>query len=282
MNIIQSTPEWLRDLQFWFRRLQTKLPNRQFSNFGEQRIIDKYIERLKIRESSQTVVDIGAGDGIRSSNTYHLFSSGWTGVGIEVDKAKFERLNRTYRPFRGVSACNSMISPENVSEILRSYSIEPDFGLLSIDIDGNDYWVLDAILSKYRPRLLVAEYNEKIPPPVKFKVKFDPAFELRHHFFGYSISKLDDLLQRYDYALLEIEYNNAFLAPKETPGVDAKAIIDAYDKGYRNRPDRRTKFPMNENMEILQTLSPKDCVVFLDNFYFEHSGKYTIDVDQVY
>lgn len=272
MSIISSTPEWLRDFQFWLRRLGAKLPGRRFSNFGEQQIIDKYIHLFGIGEMSKTIVDIGAGDGIRSSNTYHLFSTGWKGIGIEVDEAKHKRLETTYRSFAGVSASNAKISPENVADILRTYSIEKEFGVLSIDIDGNDYWVLDAVLSNYRPRLIVSEYNEKIPPPIKFVVEFDPDFELRHHFFGYSIAKLDDLLQKYDYALLEVEYNNVFLAPKETTDVVNRPVTEVYNEGYRDRPDRKEKFPENENMEILHSLEPEAGVEFLNEFYREHKG----------
>src|ERR1043165_8134905 len=89
-----ATPEVLRDLQFWFRRLGARRSSSKFSNFNEQAIIDKYVAALAVTD--QTAVDIGAGDGIRSSNTYHLFAKGWHGPGIEADEAKYERLAKTY------------------------------------------------------------------------------------------------------------------------------------------------------------------------------------------
>ncbi|MEO6655703.1 MAG: hypothetical protein ABIO36_06430 [Pyrinomonadaceae bacterium] len=276
MKLFSSTPEWLRDLQFWVRRMRAKRPHQHFSNFGEQQIIDKYVESLKI--NSRTAVDIGAGDGIRSSNTFHLFSDGWKGVGIEVDEAKYERLKKTYSSFAGVAASNEMISPGNASDVLTTYSVERDFGILSLDIDGNDYWVLDAILSNYRPQLIISEYNEKIPPPIKFTVEFDPDFYLRNHFFGYSIAKLDDLLQKHNYALLEVEYNNVFLAPKELAGAFGKSAEAAYREGYRDRSDRKEKFPSNENMEILHSLEPEAGIEYLEKFYQEHRGKYRIEL----
>jgi hypothetical protein len=274
-----ATPQWLRDLQFFVRRMSAALPNRHFSNFGEQQIIDKYLSLFCIGDKSKTIVDIGAGDGIRSSNTYHLFSSGWRGLGIEVDDAKYRRLKTAYKAFAGVAASNEKVSPANVADVLASHAVEREFALLSIDIDGNDYWVLDAILANYRPRLIVSEYNEKIPPPIRFVVEFDPDFELRHHFFGYSIAKLDDLLKKHDYALLEVEYNNVFLAPAETQGVQPMSAIDAYRAGYSDRTDRRDKFAGNENMEPLQSLGPEKGVEFLNEFYSEFAGKYSVDLD---
>lgn len=271
-----KTPVWLRDLQFRMRLWSARLPNRRFSAFDEQRIIDNYISELRIRDYTETAVDIGAGDGIRGSNTFHLFSNGWRGVGIEVDSSRFVRLARTYSSFAGVEADNTAITPYNVVDVLASHSVDREFGVLSLDIDGNDYWVLDALLAGYRPRLIVSEYNEKIPPPIKFVVEYDPAFKLRHHFFGYSIAKLAELLEKHDYVLLEIEYNNVFIAPTESAGAHSMTIGEAYNAGYRDRRDRRSKFPENENMELLHSLTPDEAVKFLKEFYREQAGRYQI------
>jgi len=72
-------------------------------------------------------------------------------------------------------------------------------------------------LSSFRPRLIVTEINEKIPPPIRFVVKYDPAFKLRHHFYGYSIAALGDLCARHDYGILRLEYNNAFIGLESWP-----------------------------------------------------------------
>jgi hypothetical protein len=270
------TPEWLRDLQYWARRRRASQPGRVFSNFGEQQIIDKYIERFDITSHNLTAVDIGAGDGIRSSNTYHLFLDGWHGLGIEADAVKYRRLRRTYSQFENVSPCHSTVTVENVISLLRDNKIERDFGVLSKDIDGNDYWVLDAILDHYRPRLIVSEYNEKIPPPLRFVVDYEPQFELRHHFYGYSIAKLPDLLKKHDYVLLEVEYNNVFLAPRES-GAVSKPIEEAYAEGYRDRPDRKEKFSDNVDMEQLLTMESGQALRFIKDFYHGETGKFTIE-----
>lgn len=278
MKLFNSTPEWLRDFQFWVRRVKANRPNSKVSNFDEQHIIDKYIERLGI--TNRTAVDIGAGDGIRSSNSYHLFAKGWAGVGIEVDEVKARRLAKVYSSFPGVTASSTKISLENVADVLGSYSIEREFGVLSLDIDGNDYWVLDAILSNFRPQLVVSEYNEKIPPPIKFVVEYDPDFQLRHHFFGYSIAKLQDLLDKHNYVLLEVEYNNIFIAPAEIASGLSQNITEAYRRGYADRPDRKEKFPGNANMEELHILTPTEGVEFLNRFFSDYKGQPQLSIDQ--
>jgi hypothetical protein len=273
---MRSASDRLLDLKSTYRRLGNGLLGRPFSNFDEKRIIAKYVDLLDLASHNRTAVDIGAGDGIRWSNTYQLFSNGWCGLGIEAGDKKARRLRRTYEAFPNVYAHQSVVSPGNIANILKDFDIEKDFSVLSLDIDGNDYWVLEAVLKEFRPRLIVSEFNEKIPPPIKFVVKFNPDFTLRHHFFGYSLAKLGDLLDKCDYALFEVEFNNAFLAPRETPGLRGADIREAYDQGYRNRPDRQQKFPQNANMEALNTLSPEDGIRFLHNFYRDYEGEYEV------
>lgn len=276
MKIINAQNKKYFDIEFWTQRAKIIKKNRHFSNFGEQEIIEKYIKLLDIERRSKTVVDIGAGNGIRKSNSYKLFLEGWHGVGIEAGSENAARLANAYKYLAGAFACRFFVTPENVVNLLEAYSIEKEFGILSLDIDGYDYWVLDAILSRYRPRLIVSEYNEKIPPPIKFSVNFIPDFELRHHFFGYSLAKLEELLEKHNYVLLKIEYNNVFLAPSELDGAEPVAIDKAYREGYTARADRKEKFRANKNMEDLLTMKPAEGIEFLKRFYAEHEGKYEI------
>ncbi|HZG50708.1 MAG TPA: hypothetical protein VEZ40_01110 [Pyrinomonadaceae bacterium] len=276
MSIAKTAQGYLRRLEHRVQRARATAGRTRFSNFDEERILRKYIAELLPQGASRTAVDIGAGDGVRGSNTYALFREGWRGVGFEGSNRKVCKLAAAYKHYPQVSAANCVVTPSNVVALLHAYNVEREFGVLSLDIDSYDYWVLDAALTEFRPRLVVTEINEKIPPPVKFVVKYDPAFRMTHHFFGYSIASLAELAARHDYAILEVEYNNAFLAPRELPGVRPLDAALAYRRGYLERPDRREKFRANANMEILHTLSPAETVEFLDRFYAEHRGKYEL------
>lgn len=276
MSITKSAQQYLQRLGYRLQRARVAAGKDRFSNFGEERILQKYIAQLLPAGASRTAVDIGAGDGVRGSNTYALFSNGWRGVGFEGSNRKVCKLAAAYKYYPQVSAANCVVTPENVVPLLKAYNIEREFGVLSLDIDSYDYWVLDALLAEFRPRVVVTEINEKIPPPIKFVVKYDPDFQMTHHFFGYSIQSLAELAARHNYAILEVEYNNAFLAPLELPGIVARDAADAYREGYTERPDRREKFRANANMEILHTLPPQEAVKFLDEFYAQHRGKYEL------
>jgi hypothetical protein len=271
-----SPTKLVGDLKSTFRRVSKTLLGRQFSNFDEERIIAKYVADLDITD--RTVVDIGAGDGVRWSNSYRLLLDGWRGVSVEADADKFRMMKRNYAGLAGAIAHHAPAQPETISGVLREYGIPREFGVLTLDIDGNDYYVLDAILNNFRPRLIVSEYNEKIPPPIKFVVKFDPNFYLRHHFYGYSLAKLEDLCSKHGYSVIDVEYNNVFLTPSELAKHRSLSVEMAYERGYRNRPDRRDKFPQNDNMEVLLEMPPEKGIEFLDGFYREYEGKYEIGI----
>ena len=280
MSIAKTAQQYLKRVEHRLQRARVAAGRDSFSNFGEERILRKYIAELLPAGTSRTAVDIGAGDGVKGSNTYALFREGWRGVGFEGSNRKVCKLAAAYKHYPQVSAANCVVTPLNVVALLRAYDIEREFGVLSLDIDSYDYWVLDAVLAEFRPRLVVTEINEKIPPPIRFVVKYDPAFQMTHHFFGYSIASLAELAAEHDYALLEVEYNNAFLAPRELAGALARDAADAYREGYAERPDRREKFRANANMEILHTLKPREAVKFLDDFYAQHRGKYELSAGE--
>lgn len=247
---------------------------KRFSHSDEQQILKQYIDELVPKDRPRTVVDIGAGNGVRWSNSYALVQEGWNALGIEADRHKYELLTQVYRRFPNAKACNRRVQPDSINSLLKSQQIDKDFSVLCLDIDGNDYWLLDAILSCYRPRLIVTEINEKIPPPIRFVVKYDPAFKLRHHFYGYSIAALGDLCERHDYGILRLEYNNAFIAPRE---LASNRFIDAgtaYEKGYRNGADRKKRFWPNFDVDVLLSMPPEEGVKFLRQFYARDEGNY--------
>lgn len=280
MNLVKAAERYVETLEHGLQRVRYSLRRQGFSHSSEERILSKYIEELLPPDHPKTVVDIGAGNGIRWSNTYSLFLSGWKGVGIESDSRKFARLERAYKNLPKVLACHRTADPDNIVPLLKSLGIEKHFAVLSIDIDGNDYWVLKAVLSEFRPALVVTEINEKIPPPLRFLFKYAPDSQLRHHFFGYSIAVLEDLCQEAGYGILQLEYNNAFIAPRE---LEAAHFIDAesaYTQGYRDRPDRKQRFASNLDMEVLHSLSPARGIEFLRDFYEKEHGKYYLGADK--
>ncbi|HWN08004.1 MAG TPA: hypothetical protein VNO50_01785 [Pyrinomonadaceae bacterium] len=266
-------------LELTLQRFRYSLRGR-YSHANEQQILRRYIDKILPPAYPRTVVDIGAGNGVRWSNSYALVLEDWNALGIEADSSKHALLARAYRRFPNAKACHALASPENINELLADFGIENEFGVLSLDIDGNDFWVLDKILSRFRPALVVTEINENIPPPLRFVVKYNPGFQLRHHFFGHSISAVEDLCRRHGYGILELEYNNAFLAPAELGSQFFHDAQTAYREGYLNRPDRKTRFASNSDMEALGSLEPEAAMKFVREFFGNDEGNYYLASDE--
>ncbi|MCU0782485.1 MAG: hypothetical protein MUF81_00270 [Verrucomicrobia bacterium] len=258
------------------RRVRNKL-NGIYSNFDEQVMINKYVNRLGIK--NRLCVDIAAGDGISMSNTYRLFKDGWKGLAVEYDAVRFARLANAYKNHPDVYLAKCKVTPVNVVALLKANQLPADFGFLNLDIDGYDYFVLAKILAEFRPFLICVEINEKIPPPIKFTVKWDSNYCWQgDHFYGQSISQLYTLCLERNYSLVEVHYNNAFLVPSEFSACpDLKPEL-AYQLGYFDKKDRKLLFPWNANLEIILTLQPREAVFYLNRYFEKYQGKYVCEL----
>jgi hypothetical protein len=140
------------------------------SQFGEDGIIEKIF--TIIAESNRYAVEFGAWDGKKYSNTYHLIQNrGWGGLLIEGNPEKFKQLQNTYAGNKKVGLVNALVGIDAgdhlLDEILAEAGAPSDLDLLSIDIDGCDYFVWQS-LKKFHPRLLVIEFNPTCPNDVLF------------------------------------------------------------------------------------------------------------------
>lgn len=279
MNLTKAAQHYGSIIEHSIQKLKYSLRGR-FSHANEQEILANYIAEVLPPSNPKTVVDIGAGNGVRWSNSYALVVAGWKAVGIEQDPQKHALLKRAYQKFPHAMAAASRAAPDNIASLLKQFRVEKDFGVLCLDIDGNDYWVLDAILTEFRPGIVVTEINENFPPPLRFVVKFDPDFQLRHHFYGFSIAALSDLCEKHSYGILQLEYNNAFLAPLELGGQRFRSAETAYREGYLNRPDRKERFASNADMEVLHSLKPEESLSFLRKFYSAEQGNYYLGLEK--
>jgi hypothetical protein len=257
------------------KMMQRRLHFRRHDGFSEEEAtIARYLDLLPV--SHRYCVDIAAQDGIGGSQTLALFKRGWDGMAVEYDPAMFAVLSGFYRQFPGASLVRGKVTPDNVADMLRGCACPRDFGFLSLDIDSYDYFVLERILAEFRPTLMCVEVNEIVPPPLRFSVTYDPDHGWPgDHFQGQSIAQCAELCARHGYGILELHYNNLLLAPVEVaPGTVTPE--QAYAEGYRDRPDRREKFPWNADVEPLLHLPPDEARAFLHRLFQRYTGKYVL------
>ena len=144
----------------------TKFEHSVFSQFGEDGVIKYLLMTLKDLgiELSYRCCEFGAWDGKHLSNTMNLISNdNFEGVLIEADSLKYVDLLRNTGDLK-VLALNEFVEPKGntLEEILSRNSIPNDLDVLSIDIDGSDYQILES-LNELRPKIIVIEYNPSVP-----------------------------------------------------------------------------------------------------------------------
>ena len=183
--------------------------NNIFSQFGEDGIIEKIFSMLP--DSNRWCGgNSGPWDGKHLSNTHLLLSQkGWSGVLLEASRERFGDLLRTYDGNEKIICINKMVAFEGENTLDRLLAITPvpeDFDLLSIDVDGNDYHIWRS-LEKYRPRVVIIEFNNTIPNSVEFIQPADPSVNQ-----GSSLLAMCNLAKKKRYELIAVTDSNAFFA----------------------------------------------------------------------
>lgn len=223
-----------------------------FSQSGEDGILTEIFSRIGTR--SRYFVEFGAGDGLEN-NTAFLLCQGWRGVWIEGDavsangiRAGLAALIETKR----LAFSERFVTAATIAESFRDLAVPGEFDVLSIDIDGNDYWVWNA-LHEYRPRVVVIEYNAIFPPGVKWTIIENP--EHRWDGSGYqgaSLSALEDLAALRGYQLVACSKNgaNAFFVRSDLISdafcgpFNSERFYEPPDYDSLPKPGHRRTFPM--------------------------------------
>jgi hypothetical protein len=148
---------------------------RVFSQFGEDGILQYLVDKVPIE--NETFVEFGVQDYRESNTRFLVCNNNWRGLILDGDDAHVAFLRSSPLGWRHtIDARSVFITRENINSTLKSAGYSGDIGLLSVDIDGNDYWVLAAI-TDVRPRILVVEYNSTFGPDAAVSIPYDPAFD---------------------------------------------------------------------------------------------------------
>jgi hypothetical protein len=128
-------------------------------------------------------VDIGAGDGVFASNTANLaLNLGFDGLFVEADESRVQRGRRFYSKHPDTMVhppafVQAFVTRENVNDLIADAGFTGEIDLLSIDIDGNDYWIWQA-LEAVKPRLVIAEAHPELGR-AEWVMPYDPEFDAR-------------------------------------------------------------------------------------------------------
>jgi len=185
--------------------------NNVVSQHGEDGIIEELFNR--IGAEGKWCVEFGALNGKHHSNVWNLITNkGWQGVLIEADKTYYDKIAGSYAGAESrITALNRFVSfegPDRLDTLFAETNLPKEFDLLSIDIDGNDYHVWDALLN-YRPKVVAIECNPTIPNDISFVQPRDMSVQQ-----GSSLLALVELAHKKGYCLAAYTTGNGFFVDK--------------------------------------------------------------------
>lgn len=191
-----------------------------FSQWGEDGILQHLTHHLKI--PSRTFIEFGVEDFFESNCRFLMMKDLWRGFVIDGSEANIARLRRSYFYWMyPLESLASFITRENVSSLLAASGFGPEPGILSVDVDGIDYHLVDA-LDGMRPSIMIVEYNGLFGHDRRVTVPYDPAFQRnRAHssniYLGASLPAFASLLGSRGYALVGVNSmgSNAFFVKRE-------------------------------------------------------------------
>jgi hypothetical protein len=216
-----------------------------FSQWGEDGILQYLISHIPI--SQRIFIEFGVEDYSESNTRFLLLNNNWEGLVIDANP-KLESVLRGKELYwrYNLTAKSSFITAENINNIIETSGLNGDIGLLSIDIDGNDYWVWKAI-DVISPRIVVCEYNSVFGSKYEITTPYRGDFEKTkyHHSnlcFGASLAAICRLAEEkgYDFVGSNSEGCNAFFVRKDiSNGLPKPTVKAGYSKSkFRSSIDK--------------------------------------------
>jgi hypothetical protein len=228
-----------------------------FSQFGEDGIIQFLIQKLRIKET--IFVEFGVED-YREANTRFLMANNyWSGLVMDGSARNIQRIKDSdyYDKFNLKALC-AWITRDNINDLIRSAGISGPIGLLSIDLDGNDYWVWEAITA-VDPVLVVCEYNNLFGPDRAVSIPYSASHTWDGcQYAGASLKAICLLAEKKGYGFVgsALAGNNAFFVRRDRLGglalADPQADFRrACFRGGRNPMDRARFLEREQGLEAM-------------------------------
>jgi hypothetical protein len=213
-----------------------------FSQRGEDGVIQYLISQIAI--PNKIFVEFGV-ENYTESNTRLLLFNNWRGMVIDSSAKNIRFIKKDFIYWKyDITACQSFITKENINQLISTYTNCKDIGLLSIDIDGNDYWVWDAI-DVIQPRIIVCEYNSAFGNTLAVSIPYAADFvkSTAHYsnlYYGASLAALCYVAEKkgYDFIGATSAGVNAFFVRKD---LSAPFIKYNAQTGFHESANRDSK-----------------------------------------
>jgi hypothetical protein len=237
-----------------------------FSQFGDDGIIQYLIHHADIRPANHSFVEFGVENYLEANTRFLLMNNNWQGLIMDGSAEHIDFIRADELSWRhDLSASVAFIDAENINYLLQTQGFVGEIGLLSIDIDGNDYWVWQAI-ETVRPIIVVIEYNSVFGIHHAITIPYDKEFQrTRAHwsnlYWGASLKALYLLAQEKGYAFLgcNTNGNNAYFVRADrlgalTPVGLEEGFISARFRDSRDRKGRLTFLGGGDRARLIEEM----------------------------
>jgi hypothetical protein len=196
-----------------------------YSQFGDDGIIQYLIHTIDIPDTCRAFVEFGVENYLESNTRFLLFNDNWSGLVMDGSRENIQFVKQDVISWRHeLTAACAFIDRDNINRLITESGYGGEIGILSVDVDGNDYWIWDAI-SAVNPIVVIAEYNSTFGAAKAITIPYDPLF-VRHRahysglYFGCSIAAYCLLAEKKGYAFVgsNSQGNNAYFVRKDKLG----------------------------------------------------------------
>ena len=186
-----------------------------YSQSGEDGIIDYLLHSLKIKKPR--FVEIGIGDYWESNTRFMFERTSSKGLIIDIIENLEQRVKKNVKFWKGdLTVLKKEIDSDNFLDVLQEHKFDKNLDLLSVDIDGVDYWVLEKLPNEFS-KIVVVEYNACFGDKLMISVPNIKGFQRKkYHYsylcFGASLRAFINLLKNKGYIFLgtNLLRSNAF------------------------------------------------------------------------
>jgi hypothetical protein len=191
--------------------LNTNLVNSNFkifSQFGGDGILQNLTRTLDLTE--KTFIEFGAADFTESNCRFLMMTDNWSGFIIDASIENIQNIESSYYYWKfNLKAMSAYINRDNINFLLSQSGLGNKIGVLSIDLDGNDYYILESI-NEVESSILICEFNAVFGPTRKIATPYKDDFDRRREhycnlYFGASLPAINFIAEKKGYALVAID-----------------------------------------------------------------------------
>jgi len=235
-----------------------------FSQFGDDGIIQYLIHNLDIQ--TKIFIEFGVGDYTEANTRFLLINNNWKGLIIDCDQGyiNYIKNEEIYWKYDLTAVC-SFVTCENINHIFESNGLKGKVGILSIDIDGNDYWIWESIKA-VNPDVVIIEYNSIFGPDFALSIPYSPKFQrTKAHFsnlyWGCSLKALELLGRKKGYYFIgsNSNGNNAYFVRRDKisklkPQTAKSGYVLSKFREARDKKGRLSYVSGKERLKLIQNM----------------------------